>query len=361
MNVLLKDLLKAFEYETKLGLCTLLDVQGSSPQVPGASVLFSCQGVLAGTVGGGFVEESCRSVVNEIIVAGTSRLITCDLSGTYHQKGAAVCGGQAKVLIDGGVNRYVEIFRKVLSSLEKREAGVLLTLGHGGEGQRLKIERRMIQFSEGRTSLSLPEWSLEIPQIKEIGVRPQFIEGCLKDQSNKGQGQTWIFVQPFYPAPRLLIFGGGHVGHAVAKMGQLLDFEVTVVDNRKEFSSRERFPNVSSIQVKDYGQLPDKLQPNSDTFVVIVTQGHRHDAEVLRHFISSEVAYLGMIGSHRKVKTVRAEFLKKGWATALEWEKVHAPIGLEIGAETVGEIGVSIAAELVHARRKFEQSLELTL
>ena len=355
MRVFLKDLLKASEDESALGLCTLLDVRGSSPQVCGASALFSSQGVLAGTVGGGFVEESCRRVVDSVMAEGGSRLICCDLGGTYYQEGAAVCGGRARVLIDGRVHRHMQTFRDVLSSLEKREAGVLLTFGSEQEDQTLTIDRQWVPFSaitERQTSLSLTKWPSGVPRIEEIGVRPRLIEGGEKN---------WVFAQPFYPPPRLLIFGGGHVGHAVAKMGEMLEFEVTVVDNREAFSSPERFPGVSTLHVEDYTRLPDVLRPAPDTFIVIVTQGHRHDAEVLRHYIRSEVAYLGMIGSRRKVRTVRAEFLEKGWASASEWDDVHSPIGLEIGAETVGEIGVSIAAELVQARRAFEQRRTQTL
>ena len=347
MRVFLKDLLRASEDESALGLCTLLDVRGSSPQVCGASALFSSQGVLAGTVGGGFVEESCRRVVDDIMAKGGSRLICCDLDGTYHQEGAAVCGGRAKVLIDGGVHRHMQTFRDILSSLEKREAGVLLTFGGEKEERTLTLERHWIPFSAMTENTALRfEWPSGIPRLEAIGARPRFIEG---------RENSWVFAQPLYPAPRLLIFGGGHVGHAVAKMGEMLEFEVMVVDNREAFSSRERFPDVSSLHIENYTRLPDSLQPAPDTFVVIVTQGHRHDAEVLRHYIRSEAAYLGMIGSRRKIRTVRAESLEKGWASASQWEKVHAPIGLDIGAESVAEIGVSIAAELVQARRAFEQ------
>jgi xanthine dehydrogenase accessory factor len=166
----------------------------------------------------------------------------------------------------------------------------------------------------------------------------------------------WLYCEPHIPPPQLLVAGAGHVGRAVAHLGKLLNFEVIVTDDRPEFANSERFPRADKIIVADVSRALKEFPVSPDTYIVIVTRGHRHDQEALRACIKSRAAYVGMIGSGRKVRLIRAEFLRRGWATAEEWDRVHAPIGLAIGSKTVEEIAVSIAAELVHIRSKKQEA-----
>jgi xanthine dehydrogenase accessory factor len=150
--------------------------------------------------------------------------------------------------------------------------------------------------------------------------------------------------------PRLVIAGAGHVGKAVARLGALLDFSVTVIDDRAEFACAANVPEADEVVVGEIGETVASLEPSSADYFVIVTRGHAKDAEVLRAVVRRDAAYVGMIGSRTKIGLMRREFLEKGWATAGEWDRVHAPIGLDIGSKTVEEIAVSIAAELVRVR-----------
>jgi xanthine dehydrogenase accessory factor len=163
-------------------------------------------------------------------------------------------------------------------------------------------------------------------------------------------GRGWVYLEPRLPAPRLLIAGAGHVGMAVARLGDFLGFAVEVLDDRPEFTSRVRFPRAERIIVGDPARELERAVIDGATYVVLVTRGHRHDAEALRACIRRPAAYIGMIGSARKVGLLRDEFLARGWASAAEWDLVHAPIGLPIGSRTVEEIAVSISAELVAVR-----------
>ena len=135
-------------------------------------------------------------------------------------------------------------------------------------------------------------------------------------------------------------------------LGSLLDFEVTVIDDRPEFANRERLPDADTIIVDDIGEAMRAVPISDDTYIVIVTRGHEKDADALRQCINSEAAYVGMIGSARKIKLMREKFLEEGWATSAQWNRIHAPIGVEIQSKTVQEIAVSIAAQLVLARRQ---------
>jgi xanthine dehydrogenase accessory factor len=149
-----------------------------------------------------------------------------------------------------------------------------------------------------------------------------------------------------------LIIGGGHVSQALATQASPVGFDIVVFEDRSEFADPALFPPGTQTF---YGKLPDllaKFPMDPDTFIVIVTRNHQQDALALRHCIRRPVAYLGMIGSRRKIPLLRREFLKAGWATADEFRRVYAPIGLDLGAITVPEIAASIVGQLIAVRRK---------
>jgi len=131
---------------------------------------------------------------------------------------------------------------------------------------------------------------------------------------------------------------------------------VTVIDDRPEFANAKNVPEADEVIVGEIGEALLRIEDSQDNYFIIVTRGHQKDAEALRAAIGRPAAYLGMIGSRRKIEIMHCEFLENGWATAEEWGEVHAPIGLEIGSKTVEEIAVSIAAELVLVRSKRKES-----
>jgi xanthine dehydrogenase accessory factor len=158
------------------------------------------------------------------------------------------------------------------------------------------------------------------------------------------------YLESIKPLPKLLIAGGGHVGKALSHLGALLDFEVTVIDDREAFACSENIPDADHFMHGDIGSSMQSVNPGPDHYIVIVTRGHLRDSEALKACIGSPAAYVGMIGSRNKVAVMKEKFLEAGWATVEQWGKVHTPIGLPIGSKTVQEIAVSIAAELVQAR-----------
>jgi xanthine dehydrogenase accessory factor len=164
-----------------------------------------------------------------------------------------------------------------------------------------------------------------------------------------------LFLDPVFPLPQLVIAGAGHVGRALSHLGSLLSFDVTVIDDRPQYANRERLPDADYIIVNDIGQAIRDFPISTDTFIVIVTRGHSQDAEALRPCISSDAAYIGMIGSIRKTELMRKKFLEEGWATLRQFNRVHAPIGVSINSKTVEEIAVSIAAQLIQVRSQIQE------
>ncbi|MDX2269536.1 MAG: XdhC/CoxI family protein [Bryobacter sp.] len=164
-------------------------------------------------------------------------------------------------------------------------------------------------------------------------------------------GQLNVFVEPVLPQPAALIFGAGHISKSLAQVTQMAGFGVTIVDNRETFANRERFPQVDEVIAAEYEEVFPKLEVNTSSYVIIVTRGHRDDMRVLRWAITTPARYIAMIGSRRKVIAVLREFEKEG-VSREDFERIHAPMGLEIGAITPEEIAVSVAAEMIAVRRQ---------
>lgn len=160
-----------------------------------------------------------------------------------------------------------------------------------------------------------------------------------------------VFAEELTHSPRLVICGGGHVAVPLASIASLLNFEVTVLDDRPEFANKERFPTAQHIICKPFAEGLACVEERSNTYYVIITRGHSADLECLRLILKRPFAYCGMIGSRHKVAVVMNQMEKEGYANAL-LNRVHSPIGLRIGAETPAEIAVCIAAEMVQVCHK---------
>ena len=314
-------LIEALAAGRGLVLATIIDAEGSTPQVPGASAVFSATGLVAGTVGGGLLEARVATAAGEALGDGKARLMTVRLDAEPADLEGAICGGAARVLVDPGVGGDRAVFMKALEGFRKRRPGRLVTEIRQGENDFVSVERRFLEAA-----------------ADEAG--PRLVAG----------EKRLTFIEPVLPLPRLIIAGAGHVGRAVARLGGLLDWSVTVIDDRPEFANAINIPEADDIMVGGIGETLRGIGDSPDNYFVIVTRGHEKDAEALRAVVGRPAAYAGMIGSKRKVELIRREFLESGLATAEDWGRIRAPIGLAIGSRTVEEIAVSIAAELVLVR-----------
>jgi xanthine dehydrogenase accessory factor len=169
-------------------------------------------------------------------------------------------------------------------------------------------------------------------------------------------GTLEIFVEPILPPAELFIFGAGHVAASLYKVARIAGFDVTIIDDREAYANRERFPEAQQVIAEDFDKAAAKLLPSESSYIVIVTRGHRDDMRMLRWAVQTPARYIGMIGSKRKTITIFKELQNEGLAAHL-FDRVHAPVGLDIGAITPEEIAVSITAELIAARRKVEREL----
>ena len=327
-----------------LVLATIVGADGSTPQVVGASAVFSAEGLVAGTVGGGLLEARIGTAAAQALADGEPRLIEVRLDADPSDMEGAICGGTARVLVDPGVDAGKGIFGSALQGFRKRTRGALVSRIVPGHGDTAAVERGW-----------LPAGAPILPDDPVFGeIAPELLEEIITNGRPRliGTNDRIWFVEPVLPLPRLIVAGAGHVGKAVAKLGSLLDFSVTVIDDRAEFANVLNVPEADEIVVGEFGEAVRRIGDSPDDYFVIVTRGHQKDAEALRAAIGRKAAYVGMIGSKRKIELMQREFLESGWATAEQWAGVRAPIGVDIGSRTVEEIAVSIAAELVLVRSK---------
>ena len=169
-------------------------------------------------------------------------------------------------------------------------------------------------------------------------------------------GTLEIFVEPILPPALLYLFGAGHVALNVCRTAATAGFDVIVTDDRSSYATKERFPAASGVHALEFDEAMRKLDPNESSYIVIVTRGHRDDMRILRWAVQTRAKYVGMIGSKRKVIEIFKALQAEGLPAHL-FDRVHAPIGLDIGAVTPEEIGVAITAELIALRRHSTSAL----
>jgi xanthine dehydrogenase accessory factor len=323
-------------------LATIVGLRGSAPQVIGASALFSRAGLIAGTLGGGLLEAEAGKRAVAALRKKQSLLFDLDLRGHFGEADEALCGGAVKVLIDAFPAGHMSVFRRMEASLAAGKSGVLVTAIDCSPRRAPRISRRW---------LGLCALDRELP-TKSLRPDSRAVRKGLRDPGiYEWKSGSLVYAEQRQPLPRLIIAGAGHIGQALCRTGSRLGFRVIVLDERSDFAQSRRLPDADRIITGPVGRSLARLPLGPDAYIAIVTPGHAGDAEALRACVKRRSAYIGMIGSKNKVRIMRENFLKRGWASARQFDRVAAPIGLPIRSQTVEEIAVSIAAELVLTRR----------
>lgn len=241
-------------------------------------------------------------------------------------------------------------FQELIAALEEQRPAVAATVvGVEGDVPGMAAGDHFLWMPGGRHegpgAPGLEEALDEMAPGILAGRRPRLETLEVKD------GNITLFLEPVLPEPGVLVLGGGHVGQQVAAAAKLVGYRVTVVDDRPDFANKALFPKADRVICAPFTTALQEIEINPSTFIVIVTRGHRYDYECLRAVIRAPAAYIGMIGSRRRVRGVRERLLAEGVDPQL-MARVHAPIGLDIGAETPAEIAISILAEIIRVYRR---------
>jgi xanthine dehydrogenase accessory factor len=231
------------------------------------------------------------------------------------------------------------VYKDLMNELDTGKKAVVVTVLDGS-----KNEKRVLLTEE---NLINPNNSLIDDEIYQ---KAQYALKSGKLQFSNDPEKAAYLIEPHFPQPKLVVFGGGHIAKPLAEFGAKVGFQVTVVDDRPMFANNERFPDASHVICESFDKWFELIKFNKSVFVTIVTRGHLLDMDTLKQVLKYDTAYVGMLGSDRKVKMVKEHLINEGYDQE-KVNNVHAPVGLEIGAETPEEIAISIIAEAISYRR----------
>lgn len=346
MKEIFREALAAIRAGQRTALSTIVTTSGSLPMARRSKMLVLPDGTSRGTVGGGCLEADVYARARELL-AGEARLGLDRFTLTEEHEGAGglICGGTVEIMTEVLAPGPAEpVLEACLEAMERRGEGVLVTQLEpppSGSAGKLLLRR------DGSRVGSLGSEELESRAAEAAAPLFGTAKFGLEDVAERGR----LFVESVTLVPEVVLLGGGHVSREVARVAAAAGFRVIVVDDRPTFANPERHPDADETRVLHFPEAVASLKIDSETYLVAVTRGHQHDETVVRQALRTPAGYVGMIGSRRKVALLRGRLAAEGF-TQEELDRLHAPIGLDIGAETPGEIAVSIVAELIAVQRR---------
>ena len=335
-----EQLCETLRVEKGAVLATIIAASGSTPAPSQSKMMIRTKGDgrQIGTVGGGCLDQNIMLSLNDAAFTGSARILTFHLNDDDSDTGLT-CGGTVHVLVEELVESMCSFYEHVLRRQGTGSGSFILTRIGGTLLKSLLDEN--LEMIDGSPA---PSGVIEI--VRGVVSKNAEFAGSQPIQS----GEDEFVLEYIEPPPRLIIFGGGHVGRIVSRCGAIAGFSITIVDDREPYANRERFPEAENILCESFDDAVSTLKVTVADYVVIVTRGHKHDERILEAIVKFHPKYIGMIGSKRKIQLSYENLAARGVPREL-LAAVHAPVGLDIGAETAEEIGVSIVAELIAVRR----------
>lgn len=321
-NPIFHALAEAARCGEPVALGILTGVNGSSPQKLGAKALFFPDRTIRGTLGGGCLEAEVQRLALQSLRDGQPQTFELVLDHDFGWDDGLICGGKVcGVILPNAQNAGEKFWNELAEHKTARTWGVRKEFS--------------LAFAEGRARHS--------------------VRAGADESSNGAHGVTrptgdWLYLETITPPCALWIAGSGHIAQAVAPLALQLNFAVTIFDDRPELANHDFFPREVSLRTGHWGDLCALPLPATSTFGLIVTRGHKHDALVLETWIHRPFAFLGMIGSTRKARTISEHFVARRIATPEEMARVACPVGIRIRSQSVMEIAVDILAQYIDRR-----------
>jgi xanthine dehydrogenase accessory factor len=353
------EALRTLERGQRFALATVVNVRGSTPREVGAKMIVREDGQF-GTIGGGCGEAEVFRKAQLLLRDGEGAAVTeVDLTGDFDQQQIGTCGGIMDVLVDiWSPARDVETARRLAGAAAESRAASLVTVVAAGARSELPTGARAVIDPDQQSVASpfeIPALALDRIVARTRDALPGLLEiendGSVKQVARvEGAEAPRVFVDPIVGAQRLIIAGGGHIAQPLCTLGAMLGFHVTVIDDRASFANRERFREADEIIVRPFAAAVESLNLDGHCYLVSVTRGHAFDEETVHAALNTPCGFVGMIGSRRRVKAMLERLEEQGVPRA-RLDEVHAPLGLDIGAETPEEIAIAIVAEIIRERR----------
>jgi xanthine dehydrogenase accessory factor len=362
MNDVFAEILRLKQQGRRAALCTIISSKGSLPMSGKAKMLVGEDGTMVGTVGGGCLEADVWAEAQRVLKKDISKIASFILTEQHAGESGLNCGGKVEIFIEPVVPARMEaVFEEIARIRAQGEKGAIASVISSRIPPAMKDKAKLVLRADGTVVGRLGEGGFieeYVRQKAEDVMREDYLT-VLQFEVGEDDAQRWgleprdtldVFVEPIVAIPTLYLFGGGHVSLQIAKIATMVGFKTVVIDDRPAFANKERFPMADATLVEDLTTVFERLNIDDQSYIVAVTRGHQHDEPVVEQAIRTSARYIGMIGSKRKITRMWKKLIERG-ADRDRLAQVHAPIGLEIGADTPEEIAVSIVAQLIQARR----------
>ncbi len=340
------NLAKRLQQGGYVAVATIAEADGSVPRSAGAKMLVDQGGHLYGTLGGGLAEARALYEAAETLADGQQRRLKIDMSGSAAGGTDLICGGWVDIFIQRYSPEHAPVFDELARRIRLGQSVYVLTRINEDENAPAQPPMLLDAAAAGDEDLMAKA---------ALAIMPE--GACFLPFAGRK-----YFLEPVYARTRLVLAGGGHVALATARIADMADFAVTVLDDRPEFASPARFPWLPQDRVVVVPEFKDCLSEGvlgfpvtERCYVAILTRGHAFDGEVLAQALRTGAGYIGMIGSRRKREAVYGEMRGLGFGEK-DLGRVHSPIGLPLGGDTPAEIAVSIVAEIIRERAKVAAS-----
>lgn len=314
---LFEQLIQLIHQRQDCVLVTVVESSGSTPRESGARMLVIKDGRIAGTIGGGAVEYAAEEFAKSCVVSKSSAIKEYDLSPSKDSELGMICGGKAKVLFQYLRHKEQElpkVCEMIISYLDNNEKFWI----YSSMDVKAKTPLMLLD-SHGRQT------------------------GCLVHQDEL------YFVEEVSGQKRVFIFGGGHVARALVPVLSELDFYCVVVDDREDFLSKEAFPTANELILTDFDKINEKIKIMEEDYAVVITRSHEFDYILQKQLLATPIYYIGVMGSKNKTATQKSMLEKDGFSKE-DIGRINMPIGIDIKAETLNELAISIAGELIRKR-----------
>ena len=333
----------------RVAIATVVRTQGSTPQVAGAKLVVTDDpsARAAGTLGGGCVEADAIDAAREVIAQGGQSLRAYELTEELAWNTGLVCGGTMWILAERGTDALDAGGRSMLPALVDAATGgtpMAVVTRLRRRGRDLAYAGRLFVDAAGRVTGTFGEAppdsrlvTMAVDQLRHGTPRVVTVDD-----------EHEALIEPVAPRPRLVVAGGGHVALAIARQAQLLDFDVTILEDRPEFAEPSRFGGATVLQ----GDVPTtiaSLDYGWNSYLVVATRGHKLDADCVLAAARTNVSYIGLLGSRRKTVLIH-DLLREHGVADDRIHAIRAPVGLDLGGRTPAEIALSVLAEITQQR-----------
>lgn len=329
--------------EQDLAITTVVETWGSAPRPVGSKMIATKVGGIAGSVSAGCVEGAVIEQSMEVIEQGIPRLVEFGVADDSAWEVGLACGGTIKVFIEPGWS-LDSIYEQLKDYLVSREPFAIVSVLEGGEDI---INHKILVKGDG-------EASGDLSLLAKKGIDMQDVLSYLdegKSTSVDLRDGTRIFVESHSLPPKLIIVGAVHLAENLITIANSVGFDTILIDPREAFASRERFPHVKELMLEWPEEAMTKLSLDKSAYIAVLTHDPKLDDPALMLALNSNARYVGALGS-RRTNQKRFERLRKAGLSEDQLSKLHAPIGLDLGGRSQGEIAISIMAEILQVKHE---------